>query len=85
VVLSAELGHNCVLIIALIISLIYNEEKKIDLTEVACEDMKGADWLYGKPFKCQCNKVACISNCLQMLRQYLILVVSTYLAKGGES
>jgi hypothetical protein len=27
----------------------------IDLTEVAREDMKGADWLCGKAFTCQCN------------------------------
>lgn len=39
-VLSTELGHNPVLIIALIISLLHNEEKMIDHTEVAFEDMK---------------------------------------------
>lgn len=44
-VLSTELGHNPVLIIALIISLLHNEEKMIDHTEVAFEDMKWTDWL----------------------------------------
>jgi hypothetical protein len=38
-VLGTELGHSPVLIMALIISLIHNEEKMIDLAEVACEDI----------------------------------------------